>query len=157
MYPAGKYNPKLTLLSVYNDCLGGFMSREKTSFVRGGAINDRFRFSRDVRAARVSRRKEPRSREEEGDSVKWACFSQLNHSYHIRRKNERTKVLLEGMRAVLSFCFLFPQDRRFRGVARGKRSDGEKAWQRKKRDNRENRRWPGERYKRSREVYKEIK
>lgn len=58
MYPAGKYNPKLTLLSVYNDCLGGFMSREKTSFVRGGAINDRFRFSRDVRAARVSRRKE---------------------------------------------------------------------------------------------------
>lgn len=29
MDAAEKYNTKMTLLSIYKDCLGGFMSREK--------------------------------------------------------------------------------------------------------------------------------
>lgn len=61
---AGKYNTKLTLLSIYKDCLGAFMSREKQVFARGGTINDRFRFSRDVRST-----KKKVTEEENGDSI----------------------------------------------------------------------------------------
>lgn len=92
MDTAGKNKTKLTLLSIYEDCLGGFTGQGKTSFARGGTINDRFRFSKDVRSARASGRRKSHRREEREEGGREQCgeqpdcFSQMNPSYHIRRK-----------------------------------------------------------------------
>lgn len=63
---------------------------EENKFLqKGGTIYDRFRFSRDVKAGRVSGSGNSQERSRgAANTAHWAISFQLNHSYYIRRKWE---------------------------------------------------------------------